>query len=254
MRDKILVSNIQRFSLHDGPGIRTTVFLKGCSLRCPWCANPETINNYPEGYTVNGFNSVCGQYMSSDEVFNVLIRDYVFYKNGGVTFSGGEPLLQMSECEPLIKKLKAQHINICFETALFAPCEDVKTMLKYADFVYVDIKMLDYQKAHSVLNADLRIYLTNLDVLVKSGVPFKVRMPLINHYTNGVDNIEKICSLLKQYNIYEIELLREHHMGLSKYDSLNIDRPTLIGISDKEVEDCVSLFRKNDINAHLLQI
>lgn len=108
----MLITNIQRFSLHDGPGIRTTIFLKGCSLRCPWCSNPENIKPYPEKYYKDGIEGIYGKNYTCDEVYNEIIKDRAFYdENGGVTFSGGEALLYVNELLPLLEKLKKERIT-----------------------------------------------------------------------------------------------------------------------------------------------
>ena len=107
---KVRISNIQRFSLHDGEGIRTTIFLKGCNLRCPWCANPENIDfeftKYKNKDTKE--EGIFGKDIDNLELYNEIIKDKEFYKdsNGGVTFSGGEPLIQIRKLEPLLAKLK----------------------------------------------------------------------------------------------------------------------------------------------------
>ena len=94
--DKILLTNIQRFSLHDGPGIRTTIFLKGCSLRCPWCSNPENLNPYPEEYIKDGNRGIYGKEYAIDEIFIEVMKDKDYYEsNGGLNFSGGEALLKV---------------------------------------------------------------------------------------------------------------------------------------------------------------
>ena len=103
----MLITNIQRFSLHDGPGIRTTVFLKGCSIRCPWCSNPENLNGYPEKYNKNGIEGIYGKEYSCDEVYDEIMKDEVFYEDdGGVTFSGGEALPQTVNLIQLIKRIR----------------------------------------------------------------------------------------------------------------------------------------------------
>ena len=133
---KVLVSNIQRLSLHDGPGIRTTVFFKGCSLHCPWCANPENININSENYFIKekclttclktsicnhkgnveclyGAVGIWGKHYSEEEILKEIKKDKGFYKkDGGVTFSGGEPLLQAKGLVPLLCRLKKEKINI----------------------------------------------------------------------------------------------------------------------------------------------
>ena len=140
----MLITNIQRFSLHDGPGIRTTIFLKGCSLRCPWCANPENIKPYPEKYYKDGIEGIYGKNYTYDEVYNEIIKDRAFYdENGGVTFSGGEALLYVNEILPLLEKLKKERITIAVETCLFIPTENLRRVIPYIDYFYVDMKILD---------------------------------------------------------------------------------------------------------------
>ena len=146
---KVRVSNIQRFCLHDGPGIRTTIFLKGCNLRCPWCANPENIDFNPTKYIneSTGEHGVFGQDIDDLELFKEIMKDKQYYDmtNGGVTFSGGEPLLQIEELELLLTKIKEEKINICFETALQTPTELVQKSMIYVDEYIVDIKILFIQ-------------------------------------------------------------------------------------------------------------
>lgn len=113
------ITNIQRFSLHDGPGIRTTVFLKGCSIRCPWCSNPENINHQIEKYVKDGKEGFYGKEYSVDEVLKEVLKDKIFYEdNGGVTFSGGEALLYAKELLPLMEQIKQNNISIAVESSL----------------------------------------------------------------------------------------------------------------------------------------
>lgn len=116
----MIITNIQRFSLHDGPGIRTTVFLKGCSIRCPWCSNPENINHQIESYVKDGKEGFYGKEYSVDQVLKEVLKDKIFYEdNGGVTFSGGEALLYAKELLPLMEQIKQNNISIAVETCLF---------------------------------------------------------------------------------------------------------------------------------------
>lgn len=124
MNDTIMVSNIQRMCFHDGPGIRTTVFLKGCSIHCPWCSNPENISFYKEQYSVNGVCGVYGKEYSGEELISVIKKDEMFFgKDGGVTFSGGEPLMQTEALEGVFAALKKEGINIAVESSMFIPAE-----------------------------------------------------------------------------------------------------------------------------------
>lgn len=148
MDDKILVTNIQRFSFHDGPGIRTTVFLKGCSLRCPWCANPENLIAQQQNYIKDDIEGIYGKYMTADELLMEVLKDKVFYGGkieqsnwgitnseqiemlpGGVTFSGGECLLQINQLKPVLRKLNEQHIHTAVETCLFIPTTNLMIAL-----------------------------------------------------------------------------------------------------------------------------
>ena len=163
LEDKILITKIQRFSLHDGPGIRTTVFLKGCSLRCPWCANPENMNAVSEPYLKDGKSGVFGLWISCEELFETLMRDRSFYETpasilgayagmpGGVTLSGGEPLLQMDRLESLCRQLRTENIHMCVETALFVPTEMLLLALKYIDLFFVDIKIMNAERCLEIL-------------------------------------------------------------------------------------------------------
>ena len=106
MNTTVLVTNVQRFSLHDGPGIRTTVFLKGCSLHCPWCSNPENIFPVQEKYRVDGKDGVYGKMWMLSDIYAEILKDRSFYEHeGGVTFSGGEPLLFIKKIEPNIQRV-----------------------------------------------------------------------------------------------------------------------------------------------------
>ena len=182
---KVRYTNIQRFSLNDGPGIRTTVFLKGCNLRCPWCANPENIDYQLTPYINENENGVFGQDIEVLELYEKIIKDKPFYElnNGGVTFSGGEPLLQIKALEPLLQKLKKEKINMCIETALQVPSELVEIAVNYIDEFIVDIKILDEDECKIVLNGNIDLYKKNLEILIQNAQIDIFRIPLVNEYT-----------------------------------------------------------------------
>ena len=158
--NKILITNIQRFSLHDGPGIRTSVFLKGCNIHCPWCSNPENLSCQIQAYLKNGQKGIFGKYLTIKELYTEIMKDKVFYLGnlsrfnimrsndiellpGGVTFSGGECLIQIQSLEPLLRQLNTEHIHITIETSLFIPERNLNIAIKYIDFFYIDIKIMD---------------------------------------------------------------------------------------------------------------
>lgn len=254
--DDILVTNIQRFSLHDGPGIRTTVFLKGCTLRCPWCCNPENILSQIQHYEKNGIRGTYGVRYTTDSLYKEIIKDKSFFAGsiedygitspallmklpGGITFSGGEALLQISQLEQLLQRLNKEHIHMTVETSLFVRQEALRIAIRYIDLFYVDIKILDSEKCKRHQHGSLNQFLENWSVLLESGKPIVVRVPVIGGYTDGPDNIAAIIDLLKKAkgNIIKVELLKEHNLGIQKYRSLIsagniIEMPANKGVSD----------------------
>ena len=250
--EKILVSNIQRFSLHDGPGIRTTVFLKGCSLRCPWCSNPENLSASPQPYIKGGVEGVYGRNYDAEELVKECLRDQAFYEGkigrddwnidkaedidklpGGVTFSGGEALLQIDSLIPVCEQLHAADVHIAIETALFVPERNVRLALDNIDFFYVDMKMLDSEQCREVEKGDLDLYMANLDMLLswrnedgraRRGKPTVIRVPAIGKYTDAPGNRRAVKELIRKYLdcVLKIELIQEHNLGESKYRSLNM--------------------------------
>ena len=208
---KVRVTDIQYFSLHDGPGIRTTVFLKGCTIKCPWCANPECISSKIQGEF--------GYDISLDDLEEEILKDEPYYKTGGgVTLSGGEPLLQIKQLEPLLKSLKLKNINICFETALFVPKEYLNIAKVYADEFIVDIKMLNPEDTKKILNGDINQYLDNLSILDLNKTTF--RIPVTEYSLNDQD---LILELIDNFKAKKIEIFKLHNLAKRKYEILNKD-------------------------------
>lgn len=259
--NKILITNIQRFSIHDGPGIRTTVFFKGCSLHCPWCCNPENISNKIQAYIKDDIEGIYGKYCTVDEIYGEVIKDRVFYYGeltdyqitnsslfnrlpGGVTFSGGECLLQMKQIKPLLLKLDREHIHMVVETCLFVPEENLDIAIKYIDMFYIDVKILNNMTCKRFLQADIDIYMKNLEKLMDATKPIVIRIPVIGGYTDGIDNRKQVCGLIEKYKtrILKVEIVKENHLGVSKYNSLikagnaEFDVPDYRGVSDELIE------------------
>ena len=182
---KVLISNIQRFCLHDGPGIRTTIFTKGCLLRCPWCCNPENL--------INDF----GNYYSVKELIDIIMKDSSFYVDGGgVTFSGGEFLLNIFEFEELIKELKENKINLCLETSLYAPKKNLELAMKYFDLFIIDFKLLDREDAKKIIRGDSSVFVENVNFFLENNNKYIARIPLSKEIGNK-KNIDLIIDLLK---------------------------------------------------------
>ena len=239
--NKILITNIQRFSLHDGPGIRTTVFLKGCGLRCPWCSNPENQLAKLQEYEKDGLEGIYGKWYEPDELVKECLKDKAYYEGklnndqwiihsaeeleslpGGVTFSGGEALLQMSALTPACEKLHESGTHIAVETSLFIPSADLSLAMDHIDLFYVDVKILNAERAREIEHGDLQLYLENFTKLMESEKPVVVRIPVIGNRTNDKENRNAVKKLLKQFTPLKIELIKEHNLGESKYHSLGM--------------------------------
>ena len=233
---KVIVTNIQRFSLHDGPGIRTTVFVKGCNLKCPWCSNPENIDFQIKEYNHENQKGVYGYEITLDDLEKEILKDKLYYENiGGVTFSGGEALLQFENLEPLLKKLKDANINICVETALMVPEKFIDVAVKYVDEFIIDIKILDNSDI-SKINGNIDLYLSNIEKIYNKSNFVIFRIPLVEDYTTTDSNIEKIMFFLKKYTPKKVEIFKIHRLGENKYKSLGLEMPIFKETSDDKVE------------------
>ena len=220
-RENALITNIQHFCLQDGPGIRTTVFLKGCSLHCPWCSNPENIKNYAETYYEDDMKGIYGKYWSCEEIEREIIKDIYYYEcEGGVTWSGGEPLLQFLELQPVLKRIKERNIHQAVETALFVPKECLEIALKYINLFIVDVKILNKEQCKMVLGGNVDSYLDNIQNLFYHEKKVIFRIPMIENYTTDTRNIKYILEFLREYKPYKVELLEGHNLAEKKYQSL----------------------------------
>ena len=221
----VIITDIQHFSLHDGPGIRTTVFLKGCTLKCPWCANPECISTKCD----ENF----GRVISLDNLEVEILKDLPYYKNGGgVTFSGGEPILQINDLEPLLISLNMKKINICFETSLFVSKDLLKVAIKYVDEFIVDIKILNPVKCKNLLGGDINQYLSNLKLLDMNKTTF--RIPL-SDFTLENQNINLVSELLAKFKPKKLEIFKIHNLAQKKYQVLKKEQ-YFNEVSDEDIK------------------
>lgn len=265
-----LVSNIQRFSIHDGPGIRTTVFLKGCNLRCSWCHNPESWKSHPEiqifpqkcigcGNCIKvcpvgahqiiggerGFlRDLCescgrcaeecyadalvlvGKVMSVQEIINEVEKDRSFYKtsNGGVTFSGGEPLLQKDFIYALLLESKSKGFHTAVDTAGNVAWEVFDTVLPYVDLVLFDVKAVSEDKHIKGTGVSNTRILENLKKLSTVGTRIWIRIPIIPGFNDNTNDMEEVAALVRDLaNIDLIELMPFHRLGKGKYESLGLE-------------------------------
>lgn len=251
---KVRITNIQRFCLSDGPGIRTTVFLKGCNLKCPWCANPENIDyNFNKYIDKNGEIKVFGYDIELNDLFNELMKDKNFYRlnNGGITFSGGEPLLQIKKIEPLLKKIKDEKINICFETSLNVPQELVKIAIDYADEFIVDIKILDRSLALNILKFDLDLYYNNINLVLNNSIIESFRIPVSQEYTFNNNNIDELIKFLKKYKSRNVEIFKIHNLAKNKYELLNLKMNSFSDFDNKRLLELKLLLEKLNCNVRI---
>ncbi|MBQ4517176.1 MAG: glycyl-radical enzyme activating protein [Clostridia bacterium] len=239
---KGLIFNIQRFCIHDGPGIRTTVFFKGCNLSCAWCHNPESQSPYKEtmfyedkcigcGRCKNtsdficpsGARELCGKEYSVNEVLAEVVKDKSFYENsgGGVTFSGGECMLQIDFLLEILKKCKKNGIHITVDTAGHIPWTDFEKIMLYTDLFLYDIKSMDSNTHKKYVGVGNELILDNLARLLKSKAAVRVRVPVIPSVNDAEEEMQKIKLFFDENgHPTEIELLPYHRMGEHKYESL----------------------------------
>lgn len=230
------IADIQRSSLHDGPGIRTTVFFKGCPLNCVWCHNPECIDSkpqilyYPERCIhcgmcdqgcYSGAKVICGKEMTANELLQEILQDKDYYgADGGVTFSGGEPMLYANMLDTLIDMCHDAGIHTAAETSLILFPQQV---LQKLDYIMVDFKIFNEEKHKAytgVSNAGIKSNYQKLDAL---DVPFLVRTPVIPGVNDTAEEISSIRNYIRNFkNILGYELLPYHPLGLSKQVALGL--------------------------------
>ena len=261
-----VVTNIQGYSIHDGPGIRTVVFLKGCPLRCRWCANPENINAGVELGFIKGLCHSCGRcvracnhkaikpgddiyridhsscvkcfrcvdtcyfgaivryggIMTSREVYEKTRRDKMFYDSsgGGVTFSGGEPLLRANFVAEVAESLRADGVSVCVETCGAVGWDAFEAVLPFIDAVYFDLKLMDNQRHLEYTGAENVNILQNAERLARGGVKTLFRKPLIPGVNDGDAETEATVGFLLSIGAPKLELMPYHRIGLPKYEAL----------------------------------
>lgn len=216
---KGLIYNIQRYSLHDGPGIRTIVFLKGCILHCPWCANPESKNGEVE---LMG-TEIVGREVTVEEIINVVKRDMPFYKrsNGGMTLSGGEPLMQPIFSQQLVKEAKKEGINVAIETSGYQSWDLLWKVVEDIDTVLLDIKLMDTKKHKEIIGVNNDLILSNAEKMSKMNKKMIIRVPIIPGYNDDLSNLIETAKFAKSVGINEMHLLPYHRLGVHKYMKLN---------------------------------
>jgi pyruvate formate lyase activating enzyme len=246
-QDKMAVTgrifDIQRFSIHDGPGIRTIVFLKGCRLRCKWCCNPESQEFDIQTMTVQGKPKVIGRDVTVEEVFEEIKKDYTYYRRsgGGVTLSGGEALLQPEFAIELLKTCQEFGINTAMESAAFESFEVIKQYLPYIDTFLMDIKHMDSRKHEEFTGKPNELILENARKIAQTGANLIIRIPVVPSFNHTTDEIKDIAAFAKTLpGVKELHLLPYHRLGQDKYEGLG-RKYTLSHIEPPSNEDMKQL-------------
>jgi pyruvate formate lyase activating enzyme len=240
-----IIFNIQRFSVNDGPGIRTTVFLQGCPLSCWWCHNPEGIP----------FN-VCsdsGKLWNVHNLYKEINKDRIFYdeSGGGVTFSGGEPLAQPEFLQEILKECHAEGIHTTVDTSGFADLLTIQNILPFTDLFLFDMKLIDTDEHLKYTGKTNEIILSNMKFLIENKANVIIRIPLINKITSTANNQDGILEHLTRFGKkLQVSLLTYHSMARGKYERHGIpfrlnDQPEL---SEAEFERVRNLFVNSGFN------
>lgn len=238
------IYNIQQFSIHDGPGIRTTVFMKGCPLTCWWCHNPESRS--PD-IVMNG-NGTIGKRYSPEELMAILRKDVVFYdqSGGGVTFSGGEPMEQVDFLHETLQLCRREGIHTVVDTCGSASRKAFIKIAGVADLFLFDIKLMDAGLLGKYTSARVGTILDNLEYLMDSGARVMIRIPLIPGITSTPDNLGKIAAYLEKFDpLPEVQLLPYHRTAEGKYEKLNMVNKMkgAPDISGEEISRSYELFK-----------
>jgi pyruvate formate lyase activating enzyme len=253
-----IIFDYKHFSTNDGPGIRLTVFLKGCPLRCPWCHNPEGLEHQPETcYRTDILDGqrfdrqvVVGERVSVEKVMNIIEADRMFFEKsgGGVTFSGGEPLMQPQFLLALLKECRKRGIHAAVDTSGFAKLYDFKEVAAYTDLFLFDLKIIDSELHKNTIGADNLLILQNLYYASVSDVPVRIRVPLIPGVTDTVSNIMSIREVVSgMKNVLGIDLLPYHASARSKYQRMNkhCDMVTDTSYSPEKSKHRAEVFRNS---------
>ena len=267
-----LITEIQRFCLQDGPGIRTTIFMKGCPLRCPWCHNPETQSRKPEIYFYADKCMGCGRCVEAcpsgassliqspggricsvdrskclgcarcveaclseargyagrehpmEDIVREAVADLPFFKQsgGGVTLSGGDPLLFAEFSLRLSSRLKREGIHVGMETSCFAPWKLIQPLIGPVDLFLVDIKSMDARKHEDVVGFPLAPILKNIAALIMSEANVRVHLPIVPGFNNSTDDFHACVEFLAQFSgrLTGVDILPYHVYGERKYEFL----------------------------------
>jgi pyruvate formate lyase activating enzyme len=227
VRKSTLIFDIRHFTIHDGPGIRTTVFFKGCPLRCRWCHNPESqeldaeevfIQRVMDGKVFDARSAV-GSLRSAADIMEEIDKDAVFYREsgGGVTFSGGEPLLQVDSLVELLALCRMKGFHTAIDTSGHAEPAAVRKVMDLADLWLFDLKIMDDARHIEFTGVSNELALRNLELLSNAGKNIVIRFPLIPGITDDEENLESIAGVMKVIKLNRADILPYHSIASEKY-------------------------------------
>ena len=216
------IFDVQRFSVHDGPGIRTIVFLKGCPLRCKWCCNPESQEYDIQEMTLGGQTKTVGRDVTVGEIMEEILQDRPYFRRsgGGLTLSGGEALWQPDFAVALLRAAKEAGITTAMETTAFADREVIARFLPYLDTILMDIKHMNGEKHKEFTTRDNATILENARYIAESGVRLIIRTPVIPTFNDTEEEIGAIAKYAASLGVKEHHLLPYHRIGTDKYKGL----------------------------------
>ena len=286
-----MVFDIQNLSFHDGPGLRTTVFLKGCPLRCPWCSNPESqsphhqLMLYPERCVycgecikvcptgaastgkgcincgkcvdtcLHGARKMAGREMTSEEVIKEVLKDKVFYKDsGGVTLSGGEALMQPEFVLEILQGCKEEGIHTVLDSSVFCDPEIFKKIIPYVDLVYADMKCIKPELHEKMMAVKNDWILENIKYMDQNGYAFNIRMPIVPGYNDSDEIIDETIEFLKNLKSdFKTWLLPFHEYGKSKYPRIGMEWPMgdMKNMDRSEAEPIADKFRAAHLDVEI---
>lgn len=220
------IFDIQRFSVHDGPGVRTIVFLKGCVLRCRWCCNPESQSREIETMLTDGREKTVGRDVTVAEIMETVERDRVYYRRsgGGVTLSGGECLVQAEFAADILRACRESGINTAIESTGCAAFEKIELLLPNLDLYLMDIKHIDAEKHREFTGQSNALILENAVKIAERANELIIRVPVIPGFNDTVREIGDIAVFAKKlHGVRELHLLPYHRLGEDKYKALGRD-------------------------------
>ena len=254
------VFDVQRFSVHDGPGIRTTIFFKGCPLRCPWCHNPEGLSRDPSlqylseacigcgacgdrralsdaNACPSGALKVCGYEAEAEELLRIVERDMPFYgSTGGMTLSGGECLLQADFAAALLMGAKKRGLHTAVDTCGCVPRSALEAIEACCDLYLYDVKCASPSLHKAFTGVENGLILENLRHLSEGRKPLWIRIPVIPTFNTSREEMEAMADIIAPLNVERVTLMPYHSLGASKYQTLGLTYPFDPGLKVSEEE------------------